>query len=102
MTDATVATDIHESLDVQLYLRAQITFHFEFVTDDLTNAGSLVVAPVFHFDVLVHFCFLQDDVRSTATNPIDISEGNFAPLVLRQIDTYNSYCHICFLLFDYK
>ena len=36
MTDATIATNIHQSLDIQLDLAAEITFNFEFSADNFT------------------------------------------------------------------
>ena len=46
VTDATVAADIHEALDVQLYLRTEVTFDLEFCTDDFTDFGGLIVRPI--------------------------------------------------------
>ena len=46
MTDTTIATNIHQSLDIQLDLATEITFYFEFSADDFTDFGCLVVTPL--------------------------------------------------------
>ena len=60
MTNTTIATDIHQTFNIQLYLRAKITFYFILCANDLTNLGSLIISPVFYFQVLVNTCFIQN------------------------------------------
>ena len=59
MTHTTVTTDIHQTLNVQLNLRTKVTFHFVLCANDLTNLGSLIIRPVFYFQVFVNTCFIQ-------------------------------------------
>ncbi len=59
MTHSTIATYIHQSLNVQLNLRAEITFYFEFSTDNFADLGSLVVTPFVDFQVTAHAGFVQ-------------------------------------------
>ena len=59
MAHATIATDVHQTLDVQLNFRAEVTFHFVLSTNDLTNLGCLIIRPVFYFQVSVNTCFIQ-------------------------------------------
>ena len=60
VTDATIATDVHQSLDVHLDLAAQVTFHFVFVTDDFTHCGCLGIGPILDAGVLVDTSLLED------------------------------------------
>ncbi len=60
MTNTTVATDIHQTLNIQLNFRTEITFHFILSTNDFTNLCSLIIRPVFHFQVSVNTCFVQN------------------------------------------
>ena len=46
MTDATVAANIHQTLDVQLDLRTEITFYFVLSADNFADLGSLVITPL--------------------------------------------------------
>ena len=59
MTDATIATDIHQALDVHLNLRTEITFNFVLSTDNLTDSSSLIICPLAHLQVAVDTCFIQ-------------------------------------------
>ena len=59
MTDATIATNIHQSLDIQLDLRTEITFYFEFSADNFTDFGCLVVSPLVNLQVTADTCLIQ-------------------------------------------
>ncbi len=59
MTDTTITTNIHQSFNVQLYLRAKITFHLVLCANDLTNLGSLIVRPVLNLQILVYASLIQ-------------------------------------------
>ena len=59
MTDATIATNIHQSLNVQLDLTAEITFYLEFSTDDFTDFGCLIVIPLADLEVTADACLVQ-------------------------------------------
>ena len=59
MTDTTIATNIHQSLDIQLDLTTEITFNFEFSTDDFTDLGCLVVTPLVYLEVAADTCLIQ-------------------------------------------
>ena len=59
MTDSTIATNIHQSLDVQLDLATEITFYLEFSADDFTDLGCLVVSPLVDLQVAADTCLIQ-------------------------------------------
>ena len=94
MTDTTVAADIHQSLDVELDFRTEITLNLEIALDHFTNGGCLIVSPVFHFNILVHASLSEDRVGGAPAYAEDVGQGNFTSLVLRQIYADNSYCHV--------
>ena len=54
VTDASVATDVHKALDVELNLRTEVASHFIFSLDNFANGGCLVVCPVLYLDVTVN------------------------------------------------
>ena len=60
MTYTTVTTDIHQTLNVQLNFRAEVTFHLILSTNDLTNLGSLIIRPVLYLQVFINTCFVQN------------------------------------------
>ena len=59
MTNSTIATNIHQSLDIQLDLRTEITFNFEFSADNFTDLSCLIVSPLVDFQVAAHACLIQ-------------------------------------------
>ena len=97
VTYTTIATDVHEALDVQLDFRAKVTFYLKLGTDDFTNLGCLVVSPVLHFDISVNAGLVQDFCRATTTYTINVGQGDLTTLVLREVYTNNSYCQIVVL-----
>lgn len=59
MTDSTITTNIHETLDVHLNLCTEITFNLKFSTDNLTDLGSLIVCPLAYLQVAADTGFIQ-------------------------------------------
>ncbi len=59
MTNSTIATNIHQSLDIQLDLRTEITFNLEFSCDNFTDLGCLIVRPLADFQVTAHAGLVQ-------------------------------------------
>jgi len=43
MTKPAIAADLHESLDIQVYLAAEIAFHREVAVDVVADTGDLVL-----------------------------------------------------------
>ena len=60
VTDSTIATNIHQSLNIQLDLTAEITFYFEFSTDDFTDFSCLIVTPFVDLQVAAHAGLIQN------------------------------------------
>lgn len=50
MTNATIATDIHQSLDVQRNFTAEVALNLVLGSNHLTDLTSLVVGPVTNLD----------------------------------------------------
>ena len=99
MTNTTVATNIHQTFDVQLYFRTEVTFNLILSTNDLTDFSGLVIGPVFYMKVSVDAGFIQDLCGTTATYTINVGQRNLTSFILRQIYTNYSYCHILNVLF---
>ena len=74
VADATVATDIHEALDVHLDGGAEFTLNLELVVDEGTDSGDLLVVPVSDFDSGVDAALVQDSLGTAAANTVDIGE----------------------------
>ena len=59
MAHSAIAADIHQSLDVELYLAAKVTFYFVIAAYYFTHFGGLGVCPVLYFDVDVDAGFVE-------------------------------------------
>ena len=59
MSNTTIATNVHQSLDIHLDLTTEITFNFEFSADNFTDLGSLVIRPFVDLEVAAHAGLVQ-------------------------------------------
>ena len=86
VTQATVAANIHQSLDVELNLRAQHAFGFVLPGDDVTDIGRFRFRPILDLFVDVNASFNQDFGGVGPANAKNVSQGDFAALVVRDIN----------------
>ncbi len=99
MAHSTIAADIHQTLNIQLNFRTEISLNFVLRTNHGTNITCLFVCPILHFNVFVNTGLSKDLCRATATYTINISQSDLTSFILRQINTNNSYCHILIYFF---
>ena len=83
VADTTVAADIHEALDVHLDRRTEFTLNLEFVVDEGTDSGDLLVVPVSDFDRAVDATGVQNLPGRAAADSEDIGETYLSVLVVR-------------------
>lgn len=82
VTDAAVTTDIHQTFDVELYLRTAFALHLDTAFGDgVTNGCNLVVVPILYFHVGVHAGHIENPARSAAAYAVDIGKAYFAAFV---------------------
>ena len=91
MSQTTVATDVHQSLDVHLNALAEIAFDLSLCFQNRTNSAQLVFAEIPHASVEIHAGFLEHRTRSRATYTVDVSQTNLGSLVRWQINS----CYTC-------
>ena len=72
VTDASVAADIHQTLDVHLNFTAQLTFGLVLLGDDVTDDLLLVVGPVLHFLAGFNASLVQDFLRQRPANAVNV------------------------------
>jgi len=86
VTEATVAANVHQTLDVELNLRAQNAFGLMFSGDDSTDFTGFSLSPVLHFLVDIDASFGEDFNRIAPANAENVSQGDFAALVVRDVN----------------
>ena len=94
MTYAAITTNIHQTFNIQLDFGTEVTFHLIIRSYHSADVTSLLIGPILHLDAFVDTGLFQDFQRTTATYAKNIGQSNLASFILRQIYTYNSYCHI--------
>ena len=68
MTDATIAADVHQTLDVHLNFTAEFTFSLILVRNDVTDGILLFVGPILNFLGRFNACLAQDLLCERSSN----------------------------------
>ena len=82
MTDATIATDIHQALDVELYQRTALALYFQTqVSNRRTNCTNLLIGPILDLDVVADASYVENLASRRTTNTVDIGQADLASLI---------------------
>ena len=87
MTQAAVAADVHEPLDVQGDVLAKVTLHGLFGCDDAADATNLVLGQIPDLGAEVDLRPSQDAVRLGAPDAENVGERDLDALADGQINT---------------
>src|SRR5215211_4250471 len=93
VTLAAVAVDLHQPLDVEADVLAQIALDLPFVGDDLADLANVILGEVFDAHVLVHARLLENGRRARAADAENVRQADFDPLVEWKIHTRDT-CHV--------
>ena len=84
MTDAAVAADIHQALDVQLDHRTAFALDFQTqVGDRRTDRTALVVRPILYLEIVADASRLENFASRRTTDAVDIGQADLASFVFR-------------------
>ena len=92
MTQAAVAADLGETLDVHRHVAAEVALHSVAVADDLAQLSLVGLSQILHAGVGVDTGLSQDLVGAGAPDTKDIGKADLDPLILGQINASNT-CH---------
>jgi len=84
--DTTIATNIHQSFDVERNLSAQITLDAKFAIDDFTQPGYFIISEIPHAGIRADAGPGQQVLAGGETNSVDVGQSNFDALLAREID----------------
>lgn len=79
MSDAPVATDFHQTLDIQRNVSSQVTFYYIFLVNDLSDLTSF--GQILNSCIRINPCLFQNRVCRRSANTIDICQTNFNSLL---------------------
>ena len=92
MTETTVATDVHQTLDVHGGLAAQVTFDGE-QCDLVADFFQIGVSQIFDFFAVRNTGGFANFASAGATNAKDLCQTDFGVLVRWDVDTSDT-CHV--------
>jgi hypothetical protein len=90
MTQPTVATKIHQSLDVQSPLATKIALNLVLRLQYLTNPANLALRQIVRPNTLIDPSLRQNLLRRRTTNAIQVGQPNNNPLPCRKVYTRNT------------
>src|SRR5215213_3959433 len=83
MPETTIATDIHQALDVHLNALAKVAFDLSLRFQNGTDAAQLIFTQIAHASVDTDTRFLQHRTRTRAANAVDVSEADLGSFIWR-------------------
>src|SRR6185436_8451967 len=96
MPASAIAADLHQPLDVHRDFLAQVTLDATLFLDHPADLPHVVLGQILHADVRTDAGFLENLVRTDASDAVDVGQPDFDPLGSREINASNSR-HMCFL-----
>ena len=77
MTDAAIALDLDQTLDIQRGVAAQIALDDEILVDVVADERLLVLGEILYAGIGIDLCRVQDLGGRAAADAVDIGEANF-------------------------
>ena len=91
VTEATVAANIHQTLDVHVALTAQIALNHELgVVDVLTDCIDFVFRKILNTGVNIDVALIADLGGGSAADAVDVGQTDLNTLLARKVDTINT------------
>ena len=90
MSDASVGSDLHESLDVKRNLSSEVTLYHVVSIDDSSDLTGVFFCQISDSDVRIDPRLREDLSGCCETDPVDVCQTVFDPLVSRQVYSGNS------------
>ena len=90
MTNAAIAADFLEALDIHSDLSAKITFNGVILFDDITDTVDFFVGEVLDAGVRIDIGLLKNLAGTRASDTVNVGQSDFNTLISRQINTRNT------------
>ena len=87
MSDTTVAVDLDHSLDVKSYVTAEVTLYLVVSFDLITKLCYVCIGKILCTSVGIDSGCYEDIICALSANTVNIGEGDFNALVIRNINT---------------
>jgi hypothetical protein len=90
MPQTTIGSKIHKSFYIHANFAAQITFHFVFVIQDLTNFGYIYLGQLIRIHVRIESDFFHYFARGGTAYAVNVSQSHFHSFISGEINPCNS------------
>lgn len=97
VTRSTVTADLLQALDILLHLMAQLALDMVFLFHGLAQLIRHSLDQVLRTDIAIDTELIQDFLTRRPTDTVNIRQGNLDALVIRDVDTCDSY-HSAFII----
>tara|TARA_B100001939_G_scaffold344557_1_gene359234 strand:+ start:27248 stop:27499 length:252 start_codon:yes stop_codon:yes gene_type:complete len=81
VAQSTIATNVHQSLDVQVYLSSKVTLYLMFLGDGISDARNLLLIQIPNTDGLIDTRFLEDLLAERGTDSENIGQPDYYSLI---------------------
>jgi hypothetical protein len=93
MTQAAIAPDVHQSLDIHRDFAPEVAFYTELFVDDVAQPLDFIFRQVPHPCVWAYASSLEELLAGMQSNPVDVGQGYFYAFLPREVNTGNT-CHV--------
>jgi hypothetical protein len=93
MTQAAIAPDVHQSLDIHRDFAPEVAFYTELFVDDVAQPLDFIFRQVPHPCVGTYASSLEELLACMQSNTVDIGESYFYALFSREVYAGNT-CHL--------
>ena len=82
MADTAIATDIHQSLDVELNERTALALYLQTqVSNRRTNCTYLLIGPILNLDIVADTGYVENLASRRTTNTEDLGQTDLTSLI---------------------
>ena len=92
MTQAAVAADFNQALDIQTNLTAQVAFYGVVTLDDFTQLSSLVLGQVLYAGIRIDTSLCKNVIGQLPSDAVDVGQADLYALFTGKVNTGNT-CH---------
>ena len=92
MSEASIASNVHQTFYIELYFLAKISFDPGLILNDLANRIPLLLREFTNLDFSVNIGLLKNPEGPSSADPIDVGQANVDLFMIWNVDSRDA-CH---------
>jgi hypothetical protein len=92
VTDAAIASEVHQPLDGLLNVAPQVAFHFVLLVNDIANPYLFLGSQIVTVPSRIDLCLGEKSLRQRPPDPIDVGQRDLHPFMMGQLNARDT-CH---------